>query len=91
MTQKKGGEAPNQLCCSNSTFAQRKRILEAQREGLKSAIWIRRELDVLMPAARIFELRHNEGFNIQTNRRYESTDVGKQHSVAEYILMPGQW
>lgn len=91
MNKKKGAEAPNQFNNSNSSAAQRLRLEESLREGPKSTIWIRRELDILMPAARVHELRHIEGLNIQTHRRNAPTETGKQHSVAEYVLMPGKW
>ncbi len=91
MTKKKGAGAPNQFNNSNSSAAQRQRLIEALREGPKSTIWLRRKLDIMMPAARVYELRHRDGHNIQTHRRYEATEAGKQHSVAEYVLMPGKW
>ena len=42
-----------------------------------------------MPAARVHELRHREGLDIQTLRRDEETDNGKKHNVAVYVLQTG--
>lgn len=47
----------------------------------------RRELDVLMPAARIFELRHNHGIDIFTTMVPAETGPGRRHTVAQYVLM----
>ncbi|MBT2988021.1 MAG: helix-turn-helix domain-containing protein [Candidatus Thiodiazotropha sp. (ex Ctena orbiculata)] len=91
MTKKKGPECPNQYSYSDSSADQRQRLLNALREGPKSTIWLRRELDIMMPAARVHELRHGQGFNIQTHRCYVHTESGNEHSVAEYVLMPGKW
>lgn len=92
MTKKKGpGQGPNAIDTSNSSAAQRQRLLAALREGPKSTVWLRRELDIMMPAARVHELRHREGFNILTHRRCELTESGRHHNVAEYILLSGKW
>ncbi len=77
---------------SNSTAAQCNRLEEALRKYHSvSTIYARGELDILMPAARIFELRHKRGLNILTNWKTEPTACGKDHRVAEYILLSGQW
>ncbi|MES9922487.1 MAG: helix-turn-helix domain-containing protein [Candidatus Thiodiazotropha endolucinida] len=91
MSKKKGPEGPNQVCISNSSADQRQRLLQALREGPKSTVWLRRELDIMMPAARVHELRYGQGINIQTYRRHVHTESGNEHSVAEYVLMPGKW
>lgn len=71
----------------NSADAQRARLLEALRSGPLSTLDIRRQLDVLMPAARVFELRHS-GHNIMTSWSDEPTDSGQMHRVARYSLHP---
>ena len=70
---------------SNSLTAQVARVIAALRGGPRSTIELRRDFDVMMPAARVFQLR-GMGFNILTQRTQEATDCGKLHSVARYIL-----
>jgi hypothetical protein len=69
----------------NSTSAQRARLLERLKLTPVDTITARRELDILMPAARICELRE-EGMRIDTVRVMRPTDEGKLHSVAMYVL-----
>lgn len=71
---------------SNSTAAQRSRLLERLREGPLTTIEARRDLDILMPAARVFELRAL-GHEIATYRINAHTDCGKLHSVARYAYL----
>jgi hypothetical protein len=75
----------------NSTSAQRIRLLAALRKHPVSTIHAREELDIMAPAPRVFELRHNRGFNILTNWKTEPTACGKNHRVAEYVLLSGKW
>lgn len=70
----------------SSTKEQRKRLLATLRLRPVSTLFARRELDIMHPGGRVMELR-KEGFNIITNCRYEETHSGKQHRVAEYILL----
>ena len=70
----------------NSTAAQRARVLRAVRSGPKSTIQLRRDWDVLAPAARVLELKRC-GFEILTQWVHEATDCGKLHRVALYVLM----
>ncbi len=56
------------------------------RPGGKTTIELRRDGDILAPAARILELRRR-GFDIQTFRVHRETDNGKLHNVALYVLM----
>ena len=72
-----------------SAEAQRKRLIDALHCGPITTIEARRNLDILMPAARIHELKHLHGFDIQTVRVRQETDSGKLHSIAKYVLMPG--
>ncbi|MGD9109068.1 MAG: helix-turn-helix domain-containing protein [Gammaproteobacteria bacterium] len=68
--------------------AQRKRLLEWLREKPITTIEARERLNILMPAARIFELRKNYGLNIITHWTQDRTSQGKPHRVARYALMP---
>lgn len=72
----------------NSSDAQRARLLEALQKGPLTTIEIRHELDIMMPAARVFELRHGDGHNIVMNWVGRSTAAGNLHRVALYALMP---
>lgn len=70
---------------SNSSAAQRQRLLEALRQGMVSTITARRDLDILSPAARIIELRKHH--RIDTVRVNQPTDCGKLHRVGLYALI----
>jgi hypothetical protein len=72
----------------NSAEAQRYRLLEVLKRGPLTTIEIRHDLDIMMPAARVFELRHNEGHNIEMHWVTRPTAAGNLHSVAMYVLMP---
>ena len=72
-----------------SAEAQRKRLIDALHCGPVTTIEARRNLDILMPAARVHELKHRHGFDIQTVRVRQETECGKLHSVAKYVLMAG--
>ena len=65
--------------------AQRSRVLDALRTGPKSTIQLRREWDVMAPAARVLELRRR-GFEIVTHWVDERTECGLLHRVASYLL-----
>ncbi|WP_273454943.1 helix-turn-helix domain-containing protein [Nevskia ramosa] len=69
----------------NSSEAQRRRLLDRLRIGPISTLDARRELDILMPATRIFELRAR-GQRIDTIRIDQHTECGKRHNVALYVL-----
>ncbi len=73
-----------------SAEAQRKRLIDALRCGPVTTIEARRNLDILMPAARVHELKHRHGFDIQTIRVRQEIDCGKLHSVARYVLIVGR-
>ena len=82
--------APNELHpkskAGNVTAAQRLRAIALLRSGPKRTIQLRREGDILAPAARILELKRR-GFDILTHWVQEATDCGKLHRVALYVLM----
>ena len=75
-----------QLINVNSTAAQRQRLLDELTRGGVSTIRARRDLDIMMPGARIYELRHHEGYDIDTVWITEETEVGEPHRIALYIL-----
>ena len=83
------GTAPKQnpQAHDNSASAQRNRLLAALRRRPVTTIEARRELDILHPAGRVKELRHNDGHQILTAWSYEPTDCGKLHRVARYVLV----
>lgn len=70
----------------NSAHTQRLRLLAAfeTRQSI-TTIEARRELDILMPAARVFELRAR-GFDIATIWTDDLTECGRKHRVARYVL-----
>lgn len=67
--------------------AQRGRLLDALRSGPVSALYAVIELDILRPAARVFELRA-DGYPIHTHWRVDTIN-GQQHRVASYVLLTG--
>lgn len=71
---------------TNDAAAQRRRAIAMLHTGPKSTIQLRRDGDILAPAARILELRRR-GFDILTQWVQEATDCGKLHRVALYVLM----
>lgn len=71
--------------------SQRKRLLLWLRERPITTLAARRKLDILMPGARIHELRNKEGFNIKLHWVDEVTDRGVVHRVGKYVLHPGKW
>ena len=81
--------APKELqpksSAGNGTAAQRLRAIDLLRTGPKSTIQLRRDGDILMPAARILELKRR-GFDILTHWVHEATDCGKLHRIALYVL-----
>ena len=82
--------APKELHtkCSagNGAAVQRLRAIDLLRTGPKSTIQLRRDGDILAPAARILELKRR-GFDILTHWVQEATDCGKLHRVALYVMM----
>lgn len=70
----------------NDAAAQRRRALDLLRSGPKSTIQLRRDGDILAPAARILELKQR-GFDILTQWAHQATDCGKLHRVALYVLL----
>jgi hypothetical protein len=69
----------------NSAHSQRMRLLQKLRESSLTTIEARRDLDILMPAARVFELRAI-GHDIATVWTDAATDSGRTHRIARYVL-----
>ena len=82
--------APNELhpksMAGNDSAAQRLRALDLLRDGPKSTLQLRRDGDILAPAARVLELKRR-GFDILTHWVHQATDASKLHRVALYVLM----
>lgn len=79
---------------STASSVQRQRLLVALRkvgnEGL-TTIQIREQLDIMMPAARVHELRWNYGYNIQAIPDHDYNAQGNHHSCKRYVLFSGRW
>ena len=73
---------------NTSTRAQRKRLLEALIElGAVNTMYARDRLNIMMPAARIKELRE-AGHDIATDRITINDRDGRAHSgIARYVLV----
>lgn len=69
----------------NTNQAQRSRLLEALRKAPVSTICARRDLDIMMPAARIHELRHRFGHQIDLIWVNEPSECGEFHRVGMYV------
>lgn len=77
----------------NSAAAQRKCVIEALRafpKGL-TTIELRERFDVMMPAARVHELRWRYFHNIKTISVRDTNAQGNTHRVARYVLRSGKW
>lgn len=69
----------------NCTAAQRKRLIDALQVGPITTIEARKNLDIMMPASRIKELREI-GYTIDTLWTQQETEAGQIHRVALYVL-----
>jgi hypothetical protein len=70
-----------------TTTEQQKRVPQALREGPQSTFDLRSRYNVMMPAARIKELR-DMGYQIDTIRQTRVDDYGRKHpAVALYVLV----
>ncbi|MFK5914051.1 MAG: helix-turn-helix domain-containing protein [Woeseiaceae bacterium] len=87
------GNAGTQSGKLNNTnlAAQRERLLSALLDAPVSTVQARHELNILAPAPRVYELRHDQGKNIVTNWIVSITPEGFKHRVAEYVLLSGKW
>ncbi|CAL7962707.1 hypothetical protein GAMM_40022 [Gammaproteobacteria bacterium] len=88
----KKSKKPKDISDDITLSVQRQRLLAWLREKKPiTTIQARAELNILAPAARIWELRHNEGYNIVTNFVEDITTEGKPHRVAQYALLSGKF
>lgn len=72
----------------NSLAGQRQRLLAYLKNNRSiTTLEARHKLDIMHPAGRIKELKE-QGYNIITHWRIDTTPEEKQHRVAEYVLMP---
>jgi len=73
----------------NSSEAQRQRLYSWLKvHGMIGTLAARRDLDILAPAARVHELRHRFGLEIDLIWANEPTDCGRVHRVGMYVLRP---
>lgn len=77
----------------SSLAAQRQRVIDALRESATglTTIELREKYDVMMPAARVHELRWKFGYNIHCTRDNDTNAQGNWHSAARYVLLSGIW
>lgn len=74
--------------------AQRQRLLAALRQAGNqgiTTIQARHKLNILAPAPRVHELRHDFGHNIQTIWTTDTTPEGFPHRIARYVLLAGKY
>lgn len=74
-----------------TTVAQRQRLWDCLKKRPITTIEARIKLNILAPAARIYELRHKFGLNIQTVWVEDFTPENRRHRVAKYVLLAGKW
>ena len=94
MTKEKGPQdAGHKVSTDNSTAVQRQKLHRELQNlpGGMTTDQIRGDLDIMMPAARVHELRWGENLNIVTLWDRVETKPGRWHRVARYVLMPGEW
>lgn len=73
----------------NDANTQAKRLLIALKVlGSITTLEARKGLDILAPAARIFDLRYREGHGIALTWEQTFTDAGVKHRIGRYTLMP---
>lgn len=76
----------------HSTQIQRAKLLKhLQENGSATTTEIRHQLDIMMPAARIHELRHNQNINIGRTWDIAENPGGTDHKVALYVLLSGTY
>lgn len=86
-TSDKAANRDNSRLHFNSTAAQRKRLYQwLMAHGMIDTLTARRDLDILAPAARVWELKHRFGKMIDKVMITRPTDCGKLHRVALYVL-----
>jgi len=71
----------------NTIQAQICRLKEALKQRPMTTIEIRRELDIMEVAARIWDLRHKHGCDIHARFIEDETQPGYKHKVARYSFI----
>ena len=74
---------------NNTSHNQRLRLLDyLKTHGTITTLQARGLLDILAPAARIFELRHNYGYRINKVDISDYTEAKRKHTgIAKYVLV----
>ena len=74
---------------NNTSHNQRLRLLDyLKTHGTITTLQARSLLDILAPAARIFELRHNYGYRINKVDIADYTEAKRKHTgIAKYVLV----
>lgn len=70
---------------NNATHVQNKKVLDRLRHGPVTSAELTRDLDILRPSARIYDLR-GEGHKIVTAWDWDHVN-GTDHRVGRYVLM----
>lgn len=73
-----------------TSVSQRQRILAGLQISPLTTTEMRRK-DILAPAARIFELRHDFNYNIVREWTNYYDSAGRKHRIAKYVLLPRIW
>jgi hypothetical protein len=77
---------------NNSAKSQRSRLLERLRITPLTTFQAQHEQDIPSAAPRIFELRHNYGYNIKTEYTYVNRPGNSgRHRIANYVLLSGKY
>lgn len=77
---------------NHTAIAQQKRLETYLREhGRITTAKARTDLDIMSPAARIYELRHKKLLNIVTMPSRDIAEGGSKRPMADYVLLPGQY
>ena len=74
------------MTSQNSTDRQNERVLERLRKGPVTSCELIRDLDIIRPSARIYDLRQ-DGHQIVTAWDWDRVN-GTEHKVGKYVLMP---
>ncbi len=75
---------------NHSAAIQREKILNYLKEhGSATTIELRHKLDILAPAPRVHELRHEQNHNIKTTWSHDENPDGTVHRVGLYSLHEG--
>jgi hypothetical protein len=74
---------------SSQAIYQCERLHDALRLRSMTTVEIRCDLDIMMPATRVFELKE-KGINIGTVIEPAETVNGNIHKVARYVLLSGE-